>query len=527
MKKIITAIILLISSTVFAQTKISDLPIATGKGIGLFVPTVQAGSTKKISLDSLFKNATNYADSLKVLTDAGIAGNAANILLKLNKSDTAAMLFPYALKSLLSFDSTVLSSKDVASFTKNSTLDSAILLLNNGTRYAVKDNVGGGGAASSTDSLSYHFVTPLADSTGFVLTRPNFTKDTIKVNLGPGLGTYVPMQSNIPTLNSFPVTSSVFSSQSVSIPPSAIGPVTGIVLPHLSVLNYGGILVSDQEGTFFSRKNNGASAWNTIVTSANIATYAPPSTGVLYNGSITTLNSFVSPPTAFAGTAPTNNPPAAIGAVTGIALPHPSVAGYGGLIVSDQGGVFFIKANNTSTTWGKVLTDQNISGSALISTNGIPFENNANANNWTGHSMYYSGATNIPSNAATNIVGLNFPISNLSTYGNQMAFEQFGKLYTRNNNGGTFGAWKGIAQYLEASATYIAPSIAASGTTTTTVSIPGAVLGNYAHVSFSISLQGIMATAYVSAADVVTVVLFNPTATAIVLASTTIKVKAE
>jgi hypothetical protein len=167
MKKIITAIILLISSTVFAQTKISDLPIATGKGIGLFVPTVQAGSTKKISLDSLFKNATNYADSLKVLTDAGIAGNAANILLKLNKSDTAAMLFPYALKSLLSFDSTVLSSKMVSSFTKNATKDSTILLLNNGTRYAVRDSIGAGAGIGTTD---YQTQTASAAQTAFTFT---------------------------------------------------------------------------------------------------------------------------------------------------------------------------------------------------------------------------------------------------------------------------------------------------------------------------------------------------------------------
>jgi parallel beta-helix repeat protein len=78
---------------------------------------------------------------------------------------------------------------------------------------------------------------------------------------------------------------------------------------------------------------------------------------------------------------------------------------------------------------------------------------------------------------------------------------------------------------LEGSVTYDAPSIAASGTTTTTLTVTGAALGDYAVCSFGVSLSGLMAAAYVSAADTVTVALFNPTAGAIDLASTTLRAR--
>ena len=78
---------------------------------------------------------------------------------------------------------------------------------------------------------------------------------------------------------------------------------------------------------------------------------------------------------------------------------------------------------------------------------------------------------------------------------------------------------------LEGSATYNAPSIASGGTTTTTVTVTGAVLGDYAQASFGTSLVGLVCTAYVSAANTVTIVLYNPTGGAIDLASTTLKVR--
>lgn len=70
--------------------------------------------------------------------------------------------------------------------------------------------------------------------------------------------------------------------------------------------------------------------------------------------------------------------------------------------------------------------------------------------------------------------------------------------------------------------TYDPPNLAAAGTTTRTVTVTGATLGWDASASFSLDLQGLMMTAYVSAASTVTVVLYNPTAGAVDLNSGTL-----
>jgi hypothetical protein len=80
-----------------------------------------------------------------------------------------------------------------------------------------------------------------------------------------------------------------------------------------------------------------------------------------------------------------------------------------------------------------------------------------------------------------------------------------------------------VVTSLVGSATYDPPNLAAAGTTTTTVTVTGAALGDYAACSFSLTSAGIMMTAYVSAANTVTVVLFNPTAGAIDLGSGTLR----
>jgi hypothetical protein len=91
---------------------------------------------------------------------------------------------------------------------------------------------------------------------------------------------------------------------------------------------------------------------------------------------------------------------------------------------------------------------------------------------------------------------------------------------------GTPGTWAPFGRVdLDGSATYDAPSIAIGGTTTTTITVTGAALGDFARVSFGVSLAGLTATAYVSASNTVTVVLHNPTAGAIDLASTTIRAR--
>lgn len=75
-----------------------------------------------------------------------------------------------------------------------------------------------------------------------------------------------------------------------------------------------------------------------------------------------------------------------------------------------------------------------------------------------------------------------------------------------------------------ATATWDPPSVASMGNTTTTVAI-SCTLGMYVQVSFSLSLQGMILSGYVSANGTVTVVLFNPTGGAIDLASGTLSVR--
>lgn len=81
------------------------------------------------------------------------------------------------------------------------------------------------------------------------------------------------------------------------------------------------------------------------------------------------------------------------------------------------------------------------------------------------------------------------------------------------------------SDYLHGSATYDWPSIAAGATATTTITVTGAVLGDLVDsISHGVSLAGLNCTGYVSAADTVTLVMTNPTAGAIDLASTTVRV---
>ncbi|MBT2142668.1 MULTISPECIES: hypothetical protein [unclassified Rhodanobacter] len=92
---------------------------------------------------------------------------------------------------------------------------------------------------------------------------------------------------------------------------------------------------------------------------------------------------------------------------------------------------------------------------------------------------------------------------------------------------GTPGVWRELGWHMSTgSKTYDPPSIASMGTTTTTVTCTGAAMGQIASAGFSLSLAGLMMSAYVSAADTVTVVLFNPTGATVDIASGTLKVRA-
>jgi Right handed beta helix region len=85
------------------------------------------------------------------------------------------------------------------------------------------------------------------------------------------------------------------------------------------------------------------------------------------------------------------------------------------------------------------------------------------------------------------------------------------------NYSGVYASW--------ISGTYNPPSIASGGTTTTTLTVTGAAVGDFVDASFSLDLSGLQLSAYVSAADTVTFVFQNPTGGAIDLASGTIRAK--
>ena len=78
---------------------------------------------------------------------------------------------------------------------------------------------------------------------------------------------------------------------------------------------------------------------------------------------------------------------------------------------------------------------------------------------------------------------------------------------------------------LSGSATYDAGSLIDAAGVTTTVSVPGAALGDFAQASLSVSVAGITMTAWVSAADTVSVRLQNESAGTIDLASATLRVR--
>lgn len=77
---------------------------------------------------------------------------------------------------------------------------------------------------------------------------------------------------------------------------------------------------------------------------------------------------------------------------------------------------------------------------------------------------------------------------------------------------------------LRASATWNPASLTTGSQATTTVTVTGAALGDKALASFSLDLAGCVMTAYVSAADTVTVVLLNQTGGTVDLASGTLSV---
>lgn len=78
---------------------------------------------------------------------------------------------------------------------------------------------------------------------------------------------------------------------------------------------------------------------------------------------------------------------------------------------------------------------------------------------------------------------------------------------------------------LEGSATYDPGNLLDGAGATTTVTVTGAALGDFVEVSFSLDLQGITLTGYVSAADTVSVRFQNESGGALDLASGTLRAR--
>lgn len=89
-----------------------------------------------------------------------------------------------------------------------------------------------------------------------------------------------------------------------------------------------------------------------------------------------------------------------------------------------------------------------------------------------------------------------------------------GAVYVRAANGGSSGF-----------ATYDPPNITAGSVATTTVTVTGANVGDYAEASLNVSTGGLIISAAITSANTATVSFFNPTGSAINLGSLTVLVR--
>jgi hypothetical protein len=120
-----------------------------------------------------------------------------------------------------------------------------------------------------------------------------------------------------------------------------------------------------------------------------------------------------------------------------------------------------------------------------------------------------------------------FPVSGNYTAG-QVVYntEATGPTGWRCVVSGNPGTWTVFGEtILEASATWDPPSMIAGGLTSTTLSVPGAALGDYASVSISADQAGCNLIGYVSAANTVSVSLVNVTSGTVNIGSSTLRVR--
>lgn len=100
------------------------------------------------------------------------------------------------------------------------------------------------------------------------------------------------------------------------------------------------------------------------------------------------------------------------------------------------------------------------------------------------------------------------------------------KIYFRKGTGaGTWDVWYLLGGELTGSATFDPGNLVDGAGTTTTVTVTGAALGDFADASFSLDLQGITLSAWVSAADTVSVRFQNESGGPLDLASGTLRAR--
>jgi hypothetical protein len=99
-------------------------------------------------------------------------------------------------------------------------------------------------------------------------------------------------------------------------------------------------------------------------------------------------------------------------------------------------------------------------------------------------------------------------------------------LYVKESGTGNTG-WIAAPSFLSGSATYDPAGLADAEGATTTVTVTGAALGDFATASFSLDLQGITVTAWVSATNTVSVRFQNESGGAVDLASGTLRAKVQ
>lgn len=165
----------------------------------------------------------------------------------------------------------------------------------------------------------------------------------------------------------------------------------------------------------------------------------------------------------------------------------------------------------TETTYDLTLATAPVGGSTYGYAEGQPFEL---------HKRGATGALRFVKDAST---GFYVPETRVLDNDRDWIRFRWNKWAARWEEAGFFSS---AISVFNGSATYDAPSIAAAGSSSTTVTVTGAVVGDLVEgVSFGVSTAGLVVTAQVTAANTVTVWLYNPTAAAINLASTTLRVR--